>query len=251
MKTTTDALLSGRVNLKQPEQGYRVSTDAVFLAASVDAKAGQKILDVGAGVGAAMLCLAARVPDCQVTGLEVQKPLAELAMENIVLNGFEGRADIKIGDIRDSPSDLESNSFHHVISNPPYFAYGEKAKSSQSFKATSFHEETANLQQWINFCTKMARPRGYVNIIYDTQRVDELVRLMSGSLKEIVIFPLWSKQGRAAKRVIIRGRKGVDSPACLSPGLIVHQDDGSYTTWAAAVLSNMEPLNLVADSHGI
>ena len=53
MVPTENGLLGGRVRLLQPARGYRVAVDAVLLAAAVDARSGQHILDLGAGVGAA------------------------------------------------------------------------------------------------------------------------------------------------------------------------------------------------------
>jgi tRNA1(Val) A37 N6-methylase TrmN6 len=49
-------------------------------------------------------------------------------------------------------------------------------------------------------------------------------------------FPLWPKQGVAAKRAILQARKGSRAPFCLLPGLILHQTDGSWTSEADAVL---------------
>ena len=72
---TEDRLLGGRVQLRQPVDGYRAAIDPVFLAASVPAEPHQLILDVGCGQGAAMFCLAARVPHCRVVGLEMQREL--------------------------------------------------------------------------------------------------------------------------------------------------------------------------------
>jgi tRNA1(Val) A37 N6-methylase TrmN6 len=65
-----DMLLGGRVRLRQPVAGYRVAIDPVFLAAAVPAVPGDRALDVGCGTGAAAICLAVRVPDCRVTGIE-------------------------------------------------------------------------------------------------------------------------------------------------------------------------------------
>ncbi|MEL6264223.1 MAG: methyltransferase, partial [Pseudomonadota bacterium] len=59
---THDRLLGGRVGLTQPRQGYRAATDPVLLAAAVPAAAGETVLELGIGAGAAVLCLAARVP---------------------------------------------------------------------------------------------------------------------------------------------------------------------------------------------
>ena len=65
---TEDRILGGRVLLRQPAQGYRVAIDPVLLAAAAPARAGDLVLDVGCGVGAAALCLAARVPGVRAVG---------------------------------------------------------------------------------------------------------------------------------------------------------------------------------------
>ena len=65
-------LLGGRVVCLQTKNGYRAAIDPVFLAAAIDANAGDRVLDVGSGTGAASLCLAARIPGVEITGIEIQ-----------------------------------------------------------------------------------------------------------------------------------------------------------------------------------
>lgn len=79
MNTTMDTLLNGQILLEQPQEGYRVAIDPIFLAASVPAHSGETVLDIGTGVGAALLCLAHRAPDVRIVGLEIQQELARLA----------------------------------------------------------------------------------------------------------------------------------------------------------------------------
>lgn len=50
---TQDAFLNGRVMALQPRDGYRAATDPVFLAASVPARTGQNVLELGCGAGVA------------------------------------------------------------------------------------------------------------------------------------------------------------------------------------------------------
>lgn len=98
-----DALLGGRVRLVQPAEGYRAAIDPVFLAAAVPAAAGEAVLDVGAGAGAAALCLAARVADVRVCGVEVAPDLVRLAVGNAGLNGLGGRVEFIAGDLLRPP----------------------------------------------------------------------------------------------------------------------------------------------------
>ena len=56
--TTLDAVLGGRLSLRQPRRGHRFGHDAILLAAATDARSGQHAVELGAGVGAAGLALA-------------------------------------------------------------------------------------------------------------------------------------------------------------------------------------------------
>ena len=87
------------MRLRQPACGYRVAIDPVFLAAAVPAEPRQPVLDIGCGAGAAMLCLAARVPRLRVVGLEMQRDLVRLASDNTILNGMEARVSAMVGDL--------------------------------------------------------------------------------------------------------------------------------------------------------
>src|SRR5262245_36877576 len=91
LDTTEDALLGGRAKVLQPRRAHRGAGDPLLPAAAIAASPSQRVLDLGAGVGAVGLCLAARVPDCSVIGIELQPALAGLAERNAHLNGMTGR----------------------------------------------------------------------------------------------------------------------------------------------------------------
>ena len=79
---TEDTVLGGRLRLRQPRRGHRVGHDAILLAAAVPARAGETVVELGAGVGAAGLALASRVPGIRLTMVELVPRLAALAAEN-------------------------------------------------------------------------------------------------------------------------------------------------------------------------
>ena len=88
---TEDAFLGGRLRLRQPKSGHRAGHDAMLLAAATAARAGDRVVDFGAGVGAAGLALAARVPAIQLVLVEIDDVLAELARGNAALNRIEAK----------------------------------------------------------------------------------------------------------------------------------------------------------------
>ena len=230
-----DHLLEGRVLLRQPAQGYRAAIDPVFLAAAVPAREGEMVLDLGSGVGAASLCLAARIPGCRIFGLELQPPLVALARQNIEINGFTGRVDSMIGTLQMPPPRLAPGSFHHVMTNPP-FNDGNGTASPNAGKDIANRENETDLAEWMRFAVNMLRPKGTLVAIYRADRLDELLAALYRKVGEIFVLPLWPKAGRPAKRVIIRARKGIASPLTLSAGLVLHEEDGRYTKEAEDIL---------------
>jgi tRNA1(Val) A37 N6-methylase TrmN6 len=254
LPVTEDTLLGGRVRLRQPAEGYRAAIDPVLLAAAVPAAAGETVLDVGAGVGAAALCLAARVPGVKVSGIELQREQVHLASENVRLNGMQGRVEVMVGDIAAAPVRLAPGSFHHVMANPPHLDPIRAQAPPGEDKARAHVEEAGGLPRWIDFMLRMVRPKGGLTLIHRADRLDELLAALAGRLGEMVVFPLWpgpaeSEVGRPlgrapAKRVIVRGRKGVATPLRLAPGLVLHREGGGYTPEAEAVLRHGASLDI-------
>jgi tRNA1(Val) A37 N6-methylase TrmN6 len=231
-----DTLLDGRVRLRQPVDGYRAAIDPVFLAAAVPACQGQMVLDLGSGVGAASLCLAARVPGVRIFGLEMQAQMVALARENIELNGFVGRIEALVGRLQTPPPRLGPGSFHHVMTNPPYGTAEGGVASPHPGKAAANQEGDVDLGAWMRFAVNMLQPKGTLVAVHRADRLDDLFAALKGKVGEIVIYPLWPKLDRPAKRVLVRARKGVATPLTLLPGLILHEDDGRFTEGAEAVL---------------
>ena len=239
-----DGLLGGKVRIRQPADGARVAIDPVFLAAAVPAAAHQVVLDIGCGSGAASLCLAARVPQCRVVGLELQRDLAQLAAENVELNGMAARVSVCTGDLLRHPPQLSQGSFNHVMANPPYIERGRGTPAPNPAKAAATIEGEAGLGDWVRFALGMVRDKGTVTFVHRADRIDALLGHLTGCAGEIVVFPLWPAAGRNARRILVRARKQVVAPARLAPGLVLHEADGRFTAAAEAVLRGGEGLAL-------
>ncbi|HYB55456.1 MAG TPA: methyltransferase [Alphaproteobacteria bacterium] len=240
-----DALLGGRVRIAQLAAGYRVAIDPVLLAAAVPARAGEQVLDVGTGVGAAALCLATRVAGCRVAGLEVQRSLVRLANDNAKLNGLDDRVVVMEGDLLRPPPRLAPGSFDHVMTNPPHLEPGRGTASPTPGKVAANVEGEAQLGAWLAFCLAMVRPKGSVAVIHRADRLDAVLAALYRKAGEIVVFPLWPMaDGRAARRVIVRARKDIETPTRLAQGLVLHRPDGRFTEAVEAILRRGAALEL-------
>jgi tRNA1(Val) A37 N6-methylase TrmN6 len=245
--TVETTLLNGRVRCLQPEIGYRIAIDTVLMAAAVPARAGDRVLDVGSGAGAAGFCVAARVNRVQVTGIEIQPEFSELARRNADLNGMADQFQIVDGDIALAPDTVKPDGYDHVLSNPPFVEAGRGQVPPEVSKARATMESSVTLGEWIAFCIRMARTKATVTIVHRADRVEEILAAMSGRVGELVIFPLWpggDKPRRPAKRVIVQGRKGMKGPTTLACGLVLHQPGGAYTDETNRILLDAEALEI-------
>jgi tRNA1(Val) A37 N6-methylase TrmN6 len=240
--TSEDALLGGRVRLRQPLAGFRAAIDPVFLAAAVPAAAGESVLDLGCGAGAAALCLLARQTGIRVTGLEIDGDLVKLADANARLNGVADRFLAVHGDVAKPPPRLAPGTFHHVMCNPPFLPAGAGPPSASPSRDAAMREGAAVLADWVRLALIMARPQGSVTLIHRADRLDAILATLSGQAGDIAVYPLWPGAGKPAKRVIVRARKGVAAPARLFPGMILHEPDGSFTVAAESILRDAAAL---------
>lgn len=234
--TTAGSLLGGRVIFYQPAEGYRAAIDPVLLAAAVPARAGDHVLDLGAGAGAASLSLARRVPECRVTGLELDPSLVSLARINAAENGFSERISFIVGNVAAPPAELRRESFDVVMANPPFRAEASGTPSPDAAKQRANEEGEADLRLWLATALDLLKPKCTLVVVHRADRIDELLSLLSGKAGEIAILPLWPNAGKPAKRVIVRARKGIRTGATLLAGLVLHEAEGKYTRAAEAVL---------------
>lgn len=237
MALTEDGLLGGRVRLLQPKRGYRVAVDAVLLAAAVDARAGERVLDLGAGVGSVGLCLAARVEGCNVVGIELQPDLAVLAERAAKLNGASERVRTLVHDLaKPLPADL--GLFDHVATNPPYLPEAVADPSPDRSKALATVESSADLVRWLTVAVQATKPTGTITIIHRADRLEEIV----GHLERLRWGDVAIKRLPPATRVLVRARKATTPRRHEPTPLVLHRPDGGYTEEAEAILRHAHPL---------
>lgn len=212
-----DAFLGGLVQLWQPQSGYRAGVDPVLLAASVPAQSGQTVLDLGCGVGAAALCLGARVPGLHLTGVEVQPEYAELARRN-----GRGALEVFTCDLTDMPLDLRQRQFDHVIANPPYFKSSARRAAQDAGREAALGEATP-LGDWVRVAAKRLAPKGFAHFIHRADRLPDLLTALHATLGSIEVLPLSARVGRSAELVIVRARKSGRAAFRLHAPLVLHE----------------------------
>lgn len=197
------------------------------------------MLDLGCGAGAAGLCLAARVPGVQVTGLERQADYAALARR--------GGLEVVEGDLAQMPGALRARSFDHVMANPPYFDRAQGARASDAGREGALGEDTP-LDAWVEAAAKRLKPQGFAHFIHRPERLPDLLAACSARLGSVEALPLSPREGRAPSLIIVRARKGgraafrLHFPRILHRGAAHVSDADHYTAEFTAIFRDAAPL---------
>ncbi len=239
-------VLNRSLSLLQAPEGFRTSMDSVMLAAACPIKPEQTVLDLGCGVGSAGLCVLKRVPQTQLTGIDIQNDHIELSRKNAINNNMEERTSFLCADIR---NDLEIATFDHIICNPPYKRAGAHKHSPSPSKAQAMGhlEDSSNLQSWITRAWHHIKGQGSLTIVHEAEQADSIIHALYSEngrrrFGAVEIIPLYPKADTPAKRVLIRAYKHKKAGTTIHPGIIMHEADGSYTKKANDILRHMASL---------
>jgi len=243
---THDAVLGGRLRLWQPRRGFRFGMDAVLLAAACPAQPGQSVLELGCGVGTALLCLGKRVDGLALTGVEVQAGYADLARQNAAEAGIAAR--VVTADLADLPKDLRRESYDTVLMNPPYFEAHRSSASADDGRDLALRGETP-LADWLMIGARRLAPGGRLTVIQRMERLPEVLGVLSERLGSLAVRPIANRIDAAPDRVLVEAVKGGRAAFHLSPPLEVFgpkagPDGKSYGSEITAVLRTAAPIAL-------
>ena len=199
------------------------------------------MLEAGCGAGAASFCLLARVAAAKVTGVEIDPGLAALAHENAAANGMTERFESTAADLTASWSELHAaglrpDAYDHVMANPPFYSHGRSRPAKDQSNARARAMPEGELEAWLRFLAATAKPSGTCTVIHTAEALPELLSAFDRRFGDLRITPLYPKADAPAIRVIICGIKGSRAPVAIMPGIILHEQDGTPTAAAKAIL---------------
>lgn len=243
---TDDGFFGGRVRLLQPKRGHRVGSDAALLAAAAlgRMKPGDRVVDLGAGVGAVGLTLAASGASLSVL-VEIDAATAALAQANAERNGLAEKARIVVGDVAHSGrlnSEAEPAGFDLAVANPPFDDEAAARPSPQPRRALAHVAEADLIEAWMRAAARLLKPSGSFLVIGRPGSVAETLAAAGRRFGDLRLRPLHPTAERPAVRLLIAGRKGRRGPLRLLPGLVLNGADGAPTPEADAVQRGLAPL---------
>lgn len=247
--TTEDAVLNGQLILRQPRRGHRFGHDAILLAAAIGAAPGEHAVELGAGVGAAGLALAWRVPDLTVTLIEIDPALAALAAENAERNGLDHRVSALTLDATAPPpqlaaAGLKASAFDHVLMNPPFNDPTRAKLSPDAGRRKAHAADPRSLGQWIDSAAWLLAPQRVLTLIWRADRLADLLARLSSGFGGIAILPVHPRADAPAHRIVVRAHRASRAPLALLPGIVLADAAGRPTPEAEAVLRSGQKLPL-------
>ena len=231
MKVTN--YLLGYENLKiiQDNEMFNFSLDSVLLANFVTInKKAKKILDIGCGNAPIPLILSQKT-NAQITGIEIQKEVSQMAEESVKLNNKEKQIIIINDDIKEYKKKTQNESYDTITCNPPYFEIKEKSKLNKNdYKTTARHEINLTLEDLLKCARKLLKNGGNLAIVHRPERlIDILLAMRKYNIEPKKIRLIYPKKDKEANILLIEGKKNGNKGIKILPPLYTHNNDGSYT----------------------
>jgi tRNA1(Val) A37 N6-methylase TrmN6 len=224
---TEDAFLGGQLRLKQKRSGHRAGHDAILLAAATPAEPGNRVVDLGAGVGTAGLALARRVGGIRLILVEIDPELADLARANAAANGMAAEALVLdvTGDAQAfAAKGLSPDSVDAVLMNPP-FNDPVRHRGSPDQARQSAHVATGEtLQGWVHAARRILKSGGSLTLIWRADGLADVLAALSRGFGSLAVLPVHGEAGRPAIRVLVRAIKGGRAPTRILPGLMLNDE---------------------------
>lgn len=224
---TDDLFLGGRLRLRQPRRGHRAGHDAVLLAAATDARAGQRVADFGAGVGAAGLALARRVGGLDLVLVEIDAALAALARANADANGIAAHVavlDLAADAAAFAAAGLGPDSVDAVLMNPPFNDAARHQVSPDAGRQAAHVASAETLAAWVHAARRTLKSGGALTLIWRPEGLADVLAALDRGFGSLEVLPVHPAPGRVAIRVLVRAVKGGRAPMLLHPALMLGGD---------------------------
>jgi len=246
---TEDAFLGGKLRLRQPKSGHRAGHDAMLLAAATSARSGDRVVDFGAGVGAAGLALAKRVAGIKLVMVEIDEALAALARDNAAANAIA--AEVAMLDVASTPeafaaAGLSPDSVEVVLMNPPFNDPARHRASPDKARQIAHVATVTTLENWVHAARRILKSGGALTLIWRADGLGEVLGALDRGFGSLVILPVHGDAAAPAIRVLIRAIKGGKAPLRIHGGLMLNDEQGVPNKQVQDILAGKTILPLAA-----
>ena len=244
---TEDGFLGGQLRLRQPRSGHRAGHDAILLAAATPARSGDRVVDLGSGVGAAGLAVARRVRGIELVMVEIDPTLAELARNNAGTNAILAEVivlDVEAGAAAFDDSGLGPDSADVVLMNPPFNDPSRHRASPDGVRERAHVATTTTLAGWVHAARRILKSNGQLALIWRADGISEVLAALDRGFGSVEILPVHGDGTSPAIRILVRATKGGRAPTRLHAALLLNEESGVPNKWVQEILAGNGSLPL-------
>ena len=237
---TEDALLGGKLRLRQPKSGHRAGHDAVLLAAATPAHPGDRVADLGAGVGAAGLAVAKRVAGIKLVLVEADEGLADLARVNAHANAVDAKTialDVTSDARTFASAGLHADSVDVVLMNPPFNDPARHRASPDKAREAAHVATPGMLESWVHTARRILKSGANLVMIWRADGIAEILGALDRGFGSLVILPVHANVTSPAIRVLVRASKGGRAPTRVLAPLILNDEAAGHAVAAQRILA--------------
>ncbi|MEA3535752.1 tRNA1(Val) (adenine(37)-N6)-methyltransferase [Rhizobium sp. CC-YZS058] len=241
---TIDSFHRGGFHLIQPlGRGHRSGMDAMLLASLVSTPG--RVVDLGAGAGAAGLAVAARLEAANVLLVERAPDMAQFARRSLMLaeNAHLSarcqvlEADVTLAGRARQAAGLLDDAFDHAIMNPPFNNAADR-QTPDPLKAAAHAMSDDLFEAWIRTAGALLRPGGQLSLIARPESIAEIILACGRRFGGIEITALLPRAGEDAVRILVTAIKQSRARLRLRAPLIMHEAGSHRFTPTVDALNN-------------
>ena len=178
MKIVLNDLYDYNLKIYQNNDNFKFSLDSLLLAEFVEIrKKDEKLLDLCSG-NAPLPMIIAKKYNIDITGIEIQPKIYELAQKSIEYNKLNNKIKMLNINACDAINYFPGNNFDIITCNPPFFKVQKESVINEKIeKAIARHEIKIKLEDIFKISCKLLKDNGNLYLVHRPDRIEEIINL--------------------------------------------------------------------------
>lgn len=228
-ETLDDLQLDG-ICVIQKKAAFRFGVDAVLLANFAKIKNRMTVVDLCSGTGIIPFIIAGKTKALNITGIEIQDDMVEMAIRSVEYNKMKDRVNFIHGDLKNETLIKSLPRVDVVTVNPPYKLENSGIKNPNDKSAIARHEICCNLDDVIKACRILLKDNGKMYMVHRPERLaDILCTMRKYKIEPKTIKMIHPNTKKPPNIVLIEGQRDGGAFLKWEEPLYVYNDDGGYT----------------------
>ncbi len=179
--------------IEQPDNLYKLSSDAVALGNFVQCKKTDTVFDIGCGTGVLTLLIAFNHKPREMVSIDINEDAVKQCEKNIKINQEKLSATqftTLHGDAKHLHKLLPNKDANVIVCNPPYFNTGKKSQKNEHVSQAR-HDDNLHLEDLAALCTKNIKYGGMVYFCYPADQIAKAITIFENQnfrIKEIKLI---------------------------------------------------------------